>query len=93
MKLCVFCRWASGQGQFKQLTRILKPDESQLAATETQFQLNDEDRLATNIAVFGGVEFTTPGQYPVEILLDNDLILRFYIPIVQVNTPTAPGQN
>lgn len=82
MKLCIFTRWGSGQGRFTQTTRLLTPEETSLAQTETVFQLNNEERQATNIAVFGGIEFATPGHYPVEILLDGELTLRFALPVL-----------
>jgi len=85
IKLCVFTRWCSGQGGFRQTTRILSAeDESELSHTETKFALRDEDIHATNVAVFAGLEFKRPGDYPVEILLDDDLKLRFNLRVLQL---------
>jgi hypothetical protein len=84
MKMCVFTRWGSGEGQFTQTTRLLRPDEEILASTNTSFHLNNQELQATNIAVFGGVEFSSPGQYTVEILLDEELTLRFPLPVLGV---------
>ncbi len=88
LKLCVYTRWCSGKGQFTQRTRMLSSSEEKvLMQTDTQFQLPSEENHATNVAVFGGVEFQEPGDYPVEILLDGDLILRFNLRVLQVSHP------
>ncbi len=77
LKLCVFTRWCSGDGSFMQTTKILNQEEEEMVKTETNFHLAGEEHHATNVAVFGGVEFTEPGLYPVEILLDGQLVLRY----------------
>lgn len=77
IKLCIFSRWCSGHGTFKQATRVLDLEENILAHTETTFRLEREDSHATNVAVFGGVEFSEAGAYPIEIILDDELVLRF----------------
>lgn len=88
MKLCVFTRWCSGMGEFTQTTRILSEDEStELGRTETRFKLGNSDNHATNVAVFGGLEFKSSGDYPIEILLDGDLELRFNLRVVQIENP------
>ncbi|MDR1190625.1 MAG: hypothetical protein LBK60_03035 [Verrucomicrobiales bacterium] len=84
LKLCVYSRWTNGQGQFKQTTRLLNDDEQEIGRVETQFVLHNQDLHATNVAVFGGLEFPQPGDYPVEILLDGDLKLRFTVRAIQV---------
>jgi hypothetical protein len=85
MKLCVFTRWCSGLGDFSQTTRILSEDESvELGRTETPFKLRNSDNHATNVAVFGGLEFSESGDYPIEILLDGDLKMRFNLRVVQL---------
>jgi hypothetical protein len=90
IKLCVFTRWCYGQGEFTQTTRILSEDESmELGKTQTAFRLSDSDVQATNVAVFGGLEFATPGDYPIEILLNNDLKMRFNLRIVLIKQPMA----
>ncbi|MDD5261456.1 MAG: hypothetical protein PHD76_06360 [Methylacidiphilales bacterium] len=88
MKLCVYTRWCSGQGEFLQTTRILaQDDEQELSRTETRFTLRGQDLHATNVAVFGGLEFKEPGDYPIEILLDGDLVLRFNLRAVKMEPP------
>jgi hypothetical protein len=95
MKFCVYTRWCNGVGTYTQTTRILSPedDEAELTRTETPFKLLSEDSHATNVAVFGGVEFGSVGDYPVEILLDGDLILRFPLRVMVVGNPPNTGVN
>lgn len=81
LKLCVFTRWCSGEGSFNQTTKILNHEEDVMMQTDTGFHLAGEEYHATNVAVFGGVEFSHTGNYPVEILLDGELILRYAIQI------------
>jgi hypothetical protein len=88
IKLCVFTRWSNGEGQFLQSTRILTPsDETILATSDTRFQLDTPTNHATNVAFFGGLEFNEWGDYPIEILLDGDLVSRFTMKVVQVKQP------
>lgn len=95
MKFCVYTRWCNGNGAFHQTTRILSPDdeETELTRTETPFKLVGEDSHATNVAVFGGVEFQEAGDYPVEILLDGDLVLRFPLRVVVLAGTPESGNN
>lgn len=92
IKLCVYTRWTGGQGSFKQTTRILNDDEKEIGRIETPFQLRGADLHATNIAFFGGLQFTKPGDYPVEILLDGDLQLRFSMRAVRHEPPPQQPQ-
>jgi hypothetical protein len=40
------------------------------------------DAHATNVHVFGGIQFQRHGLYTVEIKLDGELKLRFQLPVV-----------
>ncbi len=84
LKLCVWTRWCSGSGPFTQVTKLVMPDEeSTLAEAVTEFTLNHQESHATNINFFGGIEFITPGIYHVEIHLDQELKLRYPLPVIQ----------
>ncbi|MEM9445114.1 MAG: hypothetical protein AAGA18_07150 [Verrucomicrobiota bacterium] len=88
IKLCVFTRWCSGRGEFLQKTRILDIDEEhEIASAEAPFRLKNTENHATNVNVFGGMEFRKEGDYPVEICLENDLKLRFTLKIVKMSAP------
>jgi hypothetical protein len=78
LKLCVWTRWCSGVGKYRQLTRILAPDEETVVGVaETEFSLNNEESHTTNVNVFGGLEFAQAGSHHVEISLDGELKLRY----------------
>jgi hypothetical protein len=90
IKFFVYTRWASGQGSFKQTTRILNEEETEIGRIETPFVLREQNLHTTNLAVFGGLEFKKPGDYPVEILLDGDLQLRFNLRAIKVDPTQQP---
>lgn len=89
-KLCLWSRWCGGVGNFTQRSLILSgEDERILAESRVDFSLNELDSHATNVHVFGGVKFERFGMHHVEIHLDDELRLRFPLPVVQI---VAPGQ-
>lgn len=90
MRLCVWTRWCSGSGNFTQKTRIVLPDDvTMLAESETNFTLNHQEGHATNINFMGGIDFPQHGIYHIEIYLDNQLKLRYPLPLLKPE-PTAP---
>jgi hypothetical protein len=85
-KLCLWTRWCGGQGTFMQRSMILSShDESILAESRVAFSLQQLDSHATNVHVFGGVKFEHWGVHSVEIHLDDELRLRFPLPVVRVH--------
>jgi hypothetical protein len=89
LKLCVWTRWSSGVGQYKQTTKIMAPDEDTIIAqAETQFSLQNEEAHTTNVNLFGGVELPATGSYHVEILLDDQMRLRYPFNVL---IPPQPG--
>lgn len=91
IKLCIYARWISGDGTFVQKTRILTPEDEKLVAeTETVFKLAPENTHTTNIAIFTGLEFVQAGDYPIEIILDRDLKLRFLLRVIKI-PPSPPN--
>jgi hypothetical protein len=89
LKLCLWTRWCNGIGQFSQTARILAPNESVLTEGKVQFQLKDMEVMSTNVHLFGGIQFKEYGTYHVEILLDDQLIIRYPLPVIKA---TLPGQ-
>ena len=82
-KLCLWTRWCGGIGEFTQHSAILNPeDEEPIAASEVEFQLPALDAHATNVHVFGGIQFMRQGVYTVEIKIDGELRLRFPLPVL-----------
>jgi hypothetical protein len=89
-KLCLWTRWCGGIGAFTQHSAILTPDEeTPLAQSEVEFHLPALDAHATNVHVFGGLQFQEFGVHTVEIRVDNRLRFRFPLPVVPVHG-TAP---
>ena len=85
LKLCVWTRWSSGIGRFRQVSRILGADEEQvLAESQIEFELKELESHVTNVNLFTGVQFQRYGLHYVEILLENELRLRYPVPVVKV---------
>jgi uncharacterized protein DUF6941 len=85
LKLCLWTRWCGGLGKFRQTSRILGVEEVQIIAESyIDFELKEFDSTVTNVNVFAGVQFQQYGLHHVEILLDNELVLRYPVPVVKV---------
>src|ERR1051326_9296932 len=85
LRLCIWSRWCSGSGRFTQRSRLLGVDEQNvLAQAEVQFELKEMEGHATNVTSFGGVQFQQFGLHHVEIYLENELRLRFPLPVVKI---------
>ena len=90
LRLCIWSRWCSGSGKFRQKSRILGVDEQQiLAQAEVEFELREMEGHATNVHYFGGVQFQQFGMHHVEIFLEDELRLRFPLPVVRVTLAQA----
>jgi hypothetical protein len=90
-KLCLWTRWCGGEGTFTQRSLILSSEDEQiLAESRVEFTLNEIESHATNVHVFGGVKFERFGIHHIEIHLDDELRLRFPLPVVQI---VHPGQH
>jgi hypothetical protein len=88
LRLCIWSRWCSGSGKFRQKSRIIGVDEQQvLAQAEVEFELREMEGHATNVHYFGGVQFQQFGLHHVEIFLENELKLRFPLPVVRIALP------
>ena len=88
LRLCIWSRWCSGSGKFRQKSRIIGVDEQQvLAQAEVEFELKEMEGHATNVHYFAGIQFQEFGLHHVEIFLENELRLRFPLPVVRVTLP------
>jgi len=82
-KLCLWTRWCGGTGEFIQKSLIMSSDDDQpIAQSEVHFSLPELNSHVTNVHVFGGVQFQKHGIYHVEIRLDDELKVRFPLPVV-----------
>lgn len=95
--LHLFNRWTAGVGQFVETVRLIAPDQTTvLRKGEVKFGLKDAALHATNVTLFGQVEFKTAGTYYVEVLVDDVMKLRYPIPVVlappqgQPHAPQGP---
>jgi hypothetical protein len=83
LKLSLFNRWTAGVGQFTESVRLVAPDQTTvLRKGEVKFALPDANLHATNLTVFGQVEFKTAGTYYVEVLVDDVMKLRYPVPVI-----------
>ena len=83
LKLSLFNRWTAGVGQFVESVRLVAPDQTTvLRKGEVKFALQDAALHATNVTVFGQVEFKTAGTYYVEVLVDDVMKLRYPVPVI-----------
>ena len=90
IRLCIWTRWCSGAGRFRQKSRIVGVDEQQvIAQAEVEFVLKEMEGHATNVHYFGGVQFQQYGLHHIEIYLENELQLRFPLPVIKVARPTG----
>jgi len=88
-KLCFFNRWTAGLGQFIENVRLIAPDQTTvLRKSEVKFSLENAALHATNVTVFGQVQFEHPGIYFVEILVDDVMKLRFPLSVAVIQPPT-----
>src|SRR5712671_1787981 len=96
LKLSVFNRWTAGIGQFTESVRLMAPDQTTvLRKSEVKFAMKDPAVNATTVTVFGNVEFTLPGSYFVEIVVDDVMKLRYPVTVFvvqQQQNPTQPPQ-
>src|SRR5262245_55093489 len=91
-KLSLFNRWTAGVGQFTESVRLIAPDQvTVLRKGDVKFALQDAALHATNVTVFGQVEFKTAGTYYVEVMVDNVMKLRYPVPVI-LTPPPAQGQ-
>ena len=89
IKLCLFSRWTAGVGAFNENVRLIGPDQTTvLRQSQVKFALQDATQHATNVTVFGQIEFPSAGVYYIEIVVDEVMKLRFPLPLM-----VAPPQN
>ncbi|HEY5298197.1 MAG TPA: hypothetical protein VIK59_09740 [Verrucomicrobiae bacterium] len=92
-RLCVFDRWTAGIGQFTEIIRFIAPDQTTVLRTgEMKFELRDPATQATNVMVFGQLEFKTAGTYFIEVLVDDVMKLRYPVPVIHAPPPNQNPQ-
>lgn len=93
-RLFMVTRWCSGEGVFKQRTRVLKPDQQTVLVEgkDIPVHLLSPEATATNVEAFINVKFEEPGVYWIEILLDGDLKIRYPLRVSLVQAPPGASQ-
>ena len=92
LRLTVFNRWTAGLGQFTETVRLVAPDQTtEMRKAETKFALQDPAIHATNVAIFGQVEFKVAGHYFIEVLVDDVMKIRYPLTILHQPPPQKPG--
>jgi len=85
LKLCLWTRWCSGAGKFRQVSKIVTPDDHGVVGESVvDFQLREMESHTTNVHYFTGIQFQEFGVHHVEIYLDDELVLRFPLPVLQI---------
>ena len=92
-RLFIVTRWCSGSGQFTQRTRLLRPDQKTSVVTgqPIRFQLQGPEMLVTNIEVFFNLEFPAAGVYWVEVLLGDEMKIRFPLRLAPAPAGVPPA--
>jgi hypothetical protein len=93
-RLCMVNRWCCGFGEFSQQSRILKPDGMTVVVQgkPVPVKLPDSEANATCVEIFMNVKIEEPGTYWIEVLLDNQLKLRYPLKAAQIKPPPQQGQ-
>lgn len=91
-RLFMVTRWCSGEGEFHQRTRILKPDGTSVLVEGQNIPVNlhSTEATATNVEIFLNVEFQQEGTHWVEVLLDGDLKIRYPLRVGVAKGPPPP---
>src|SRR6476620_5712424 len=92
LKLSIFNRWTAGVGTFTETVRFIAPDQtSVLRKGEVKFTLPDATTHATNVNIFGPMEFKMAGTYYIEVLVDEVMKLRYPVQVVVAQPPPGHG--
>ncbi|MDA3799527.1 MAG: hypothetical protein PF692_10650 [Kiritimatiellae bacterium] len=93
-RLFVVNKWCSGEGEFKQQSKIIRPDGKTALLTGKQIdvKLPNSVHTATSIEVFMNVTFQEEGVHWVEVSIEDELVIRYPLTVSKVNVPSA-GSN
>ena len=91
-KVCVVNRWCCGEGEFKQRSRLLKPDSKTVLVEgrEVAVTLPHNEATATSVEIFINVRFDEEGTHWVEILMEGDLKIRYQLIVKKFHPPPPP---
>lgn len=90
-RICIMNRWCCGEGTFEQRSRILHPggDRTLVEGQPVSIQLANEQHTATSVEFFLNVKFEVEGLYWVEVMIEQQLRLRYPLKL-RVAAPPPP---
>jgi hypothetical protein len=84
-RLAVVTEWSEGRGDFDAKMRLIAPDrKAVLRETSSKMKLNDVNIRHRDVSVHLNINFTEPGTYWIENLVDDELIHSMPLKVVQV---------
>ena len=93
-RLCLVNRWCCGHGTFTQRSRLVAPDSTTVVCDGQAIPINlpDEHQIGTSVEIFANVQFRVEGVHWVEVMLDQQLRLRYPLHVKRVPPPAAQQQ-
>ncbi len=78
-RVCIVNRWCCGEGTFEQRSRVLYPDGQRVLVEgkPVSIRLAHENHTATSVEFFLNIKFEEAGLYWVEVVLEQQLRLRY----------------
>ena len=90
-RLCIVNRWCCGEGTFTQRSRITGPDGHALVdGRPVKVVLPNPEATATSVEFFVNVRFESEGTYWIEILIEDDLRVRYPLRARVIKRPAKP---
>ena len=91
-KLCLVNRWCCGEGEFTQASRIIGTDGSAVIAQgkNVAVRLPNDMATATSVEIFLNVKLETPGTYWVEVMLNDNMRIRYPLQAREVKQAPSP---
>jgi hypothetical protein len=92
-RICLVNRWCCGEGTFTQRSRIIAPDGQTVVCEGQQvpITLSGQEQNATSVEVFVNLRLAAEGTHWVEVLLDQQLRMRYPLH-VRLVPPKPPAQ-
>lgn len=88
-RICLVNRWCCGEGTFTQRSRIVAPDGRTVVCEGQQIPitLNGQEQNATSVEVFVNLRLAVEGTHWVEVLLEQQLRMRYPLHVRKVPPP------
>jgi len=85
-RIFVVNKWCSGEGEFKQQSKIIRPDGKTALVTgkPIDVKLRNSIQSATSIEIFVNIQFHEAGIHWVEVSLEDELVIRYPLIVEQV---------